>query len=726
MPEDSLLRPTVPTFRRRPPATIGAFEVRAPSNELAGPDGVLRLRPRLMDVLLRLAEAPGEVVPRQVLLDDVWPRRLVADEVLSRTIADLRTALGDDAREARYIETLPKVGYRLIAPVVTAGDAGRARDDAIEAAPFVPVPEPGPAFAASPVAAAPPIRSARRALGSVLAVAAVVVAALLVLQRGTTPATIDLERQLAGAGQFSSDLEMETSPRFSADGTRVAFALGNDERSRIVVQDVATRTRTEFGVPGALLAGPTFFPDGERLAYFRRVGKACDIVERNLATGAERSLLGCDDRPGARFDIAPDGGRLVYASPRAGDAGLRVLELATGTIARITTPASAAGLDVFPRYSPDGKRIAFMRGTAGGREVWLVSAATPGDARMIGAARGLAYGLAWMGPDGPLLVAADFLGFRALNRLDVASGTATLAGARGAQFPDVSRNGDIVYEAASYQADLRLIDVAHPAKPPQKLWPSARYTNYPQFSPDGRRVVFLSNRDNTSSLFVGELGGAARRLPLPAEFVFARAHWSHDGQALYAVRGGVTAGDGPQHGVRIDVATGRVDVLAGLGERVSDVRDAADGRTLYFATLDGPLMQVWQAPADAPDRHTRLPLPLVEDYDIRGGLLAYAEPHQSDLVVCTLPALRCAPAGLPPQDGRTGWALADDALWIGIYGDPGELQRFDLATRVVTTRLPHGPYAIGPNLAIAPDQQLAIVARQEPPAIDLMLARRPR
>src|SRR4051812_6993971 len=118
MPDDSLLRPAVPAFRRHPPARIGAFEVRASSNELAGPGGVIRLRPRLMDVLLRLAASPGNVVPRQVLLDEVWPRRLVADEVLSRTIAELRTALADDAREARYIETLPKVGYRLIAPVI--------------------------------------------------------------------------------------------------------------------------------------------------------------------------------------------------------------------------------------------------------------------------------------------------------------------------------------------------------------------------------------------------------------------------------------------------------------------------------------------------------------------------------------------------------------------------------------------------------------------------------
>ncbi len=73
-----------------------------------------------MDVLLRLAAADGAPVLRQALLDEVWPRRAVNDEVLSRAIADLRTVLGDDARVPRFVETLPKVGYRLVAPVSPA------------------------------------------------------------------------------------------------------------------------------------------------------------------------------------------------------------------------------------------------------------------------------------------------------------------------------------------------------------------------------------------------------------------------------------------------------------------------------------------------------------------------------------------------------------------------------------------------------------------------------
>ena len=79
-----------------------------------------------MALLVRLAQTPGAVVSRETLIDEVWSRRMVNDEVLSRAIADLRGALRDDSRTPRYIETIPKSGYRLIA-AVAAGCQRRAR-----------------------------------------------------------------------------------------------------------------------------------------------------------------------------------------------------------------------------------------------------------------------------------------------------------------------------------------------------------------------------------------------------------------------------------------------------------------------------------------------------------------------------------------------------------------------------------------------------------------------
>ena len=81
----------------------------------------VRLEPKAVEVLTYLASRPGEVVSRAELEDSVWPGALVGYEAVTKTIIKLRKALGDNAREPRYIETIPKRGYQLIAEVRQAG-----------------------------------------------------------------------------------------------------------------------------------------------------------------------------------------------------------------------------------------------------------------------------------------------------------------------------------------------------------------------------------------------------------------------------------------------------------------------------------------------------------------------------------------------------------------------------------------------------------------------------
>ncbi len=66
-------------------------------------------------MLLVLLERPGRLVEKRELLERVWPDAVVTESAMTRVIADLRRALGDAAREARYIETVPTKGYRFIA-----------------------------------------------------------------------------------------------------------------------------------------------------------------------------------------------------------------------------------------------------------------------------------------------------------------------------------------------------------------------------------------------------------------------------------------------------------------------------------------------------------------------------------------------------------------------------------------------------------------------------------
>ncbi len=81
-----------------------------------GPERV-RIEPRSMEVLLALVAGAPEVVPKKELIDAVWGEAFVSDEVLTHAIWDLRRAFGDNASDPEFIQTIPKRGYRLIAPV---------------------------------------------------------------------------------------------------------------------------------------------------------------------------------------------------------------------------------------------------------------------------------------------------------------------------------------------------------------------------------------------------------------------------------------------------------------------------------------------------------------------------------------------------------------------------------------------------------------------------------
>ena len=97
-------------------------------------DGEIRLESKAMQVLVYLVERIGEVVTRNELEEHLWPGRFVTDDAVTSAVGKLRRAFGDDARQPQVIETVPKIGYRFIAPVTPVTDAGAAGSIKIEAA----------------------------------------------------------------------------------------------------------------------------------------------------------------------------------------------------------------------------------------------------------------------------------------------------------------------------------------------------------------------------------------------------------------------------------------------------------------------------------------------------------------------------------------------------------------------------------------------------------------
>lgn len=99
---------------------IGDRLVEPARNRICSAEGETPVEPKVMAVLLCLAERAGEVVSRQTLYDAVWGKTIVSDQALTNCISELRQALGDDRAKPGYIETVPKRGYRLVALVRAA------------------------------------------------------------------------------------------------------------------------------------------------------------------------------------------------------------------------------------------------------------------------------------------------------------------------------------------------------------------------------------------------------------------------------------------------------------------------------------------------------------------------------------------------------------------------------------------------------------------------------
>jgi DNA-binding winged helix-turn-helix (wHTH) protein/Tol biopolymer transport system component len=698
--------------RRREPFRLGDLEVRPDSGEVHGPRGTIRLRPLLVQILVRLAAEPGEVVRRETLLEEVWPRRMVNDEVLSRAIAELRTALGDDARAPRYIETLPKIGYRLSANV---GEVEKASSRQEPVARSQEERRSGFSWLLAPGAWLP-------ALLITLVLAA---AALFLWSPWRSPASADLVPRVAAARVFTSDPALEVGPRFSPDGKQVAFALGQGASSRIVIQAVDTSSRRFVGDGADLRLTPIFFPDARRIAYWKRAAGTCSIVEHDLASGDEKALLDCALSPRARFDLSRDGTRIVFAGQahREQPAGLWIQELRTGAApVALTSPQAGAGDDLLPRFSPDGARVIFFRGNESHRQAWVVETGGSRSARAIGPHEGLVYGAAWLGENGPVIVAADWLGFRALNLLDLESGAATLLGARGARFPDVGTGGRIAWEHAEYSANFFL---ARPGAEPAMLWRSTRYSGQAEFSPDGRQVAFASNRDGTDAIYVAALDGPARRVAFGEAWRYSRPHWSADGSAVYATRVAV-GGRGPaaSEAVRIPASGGPIEVLAATGA-AADIRESRDGKWLYSAVPAANALSLWRAPRGQPGASQRLPLPPVSHFHMNGDWLVFAQPQLSRLTACRLESLACAPLAVELEpDGLYHWAIGPRSLYVRLR-ERGNfvVAVHDIASGERRGTLPLAPSGAGSSIAVAPDEGSLLIAQEEGPTVDLMLAR---
>ena len=539
-----------------------------------------------MAVLTHLAARAGEVVTRAELLDAVWGGTVVQEEALTQAVSQLRRALDDDPRAPTIIETIPKQGYRLLAPVTAA------------------TPATAPAATAAPGEALPAPAVRRRTRPAVALAAGVLlvaaaaggVAALRGRDRAPAIAVAWQERPLTTLpGE-------EGWPALSPDGSLVAFAAREPGegafRLRLLRPATGELLPLDAG-PGEQMQ-PAWSPDGERLAFARQDTdgwRLCVVA----AMGGPVSELSPVHWAVGGHDWSPDGRQIVYSAKDRQEEPMRLrrLAVADGSTALLTDPEQLSRGDTWPRFSPDGAELAFVRSDRGSlREVVVMPADGGGRGpRRVATGFSTAGGLDWAADGASLVLSATWRGPYELWRVPLDGGPPAPLPAKGHRVlhPDCGRDGSLVYVDSVLDTDLQVLRLDDAATPAVTVAPSTRLDTGGRFSPDGRSVLFVSERSGARELWLLDRDtGAVRQVSAIAGDALRKPRWSPDGRRV-AVN--VTR-DGLLQVVVVDVATGLQRQVTPGGGHHRLGHWSRDGQWLYWSRESGSRWQVGRVRTD--------------------------------------------------------------------------------------------------------------------------------
>ena len=409
----------------------------------------------------------------------------------------------------------------------------------------------------------------------------------------------------------------EGQPAFSPDGNQVAFSWDGDKQDNldIYVKLIGSPTPLRLTHDPLPEFSPAWSPDGGSIAFLRApptgASDRAALVLIPAIGGPERKVtelrLGFGvGSGGAKPDWSPDG-KWVAVSDRYGDDErfqIYLVEVESGKRRRMTAPPQGVMGDAFPAFSRDGKHLAFVRRTGTTTTQIYVSdlsgdLTAKGEPRLITHENRINLDPVWTSDGKDIVYASAATNLSSLWRIP-ASGSGVprpLSFGENGAGPAISRNGRrLAFERDMNDVNiwrLDLTDLRSTAKAASFI-ASTRLDSNPQYSPDGRRVAFASDRaghmeiwtadyDGSNPVQITNLGGANAGTP----------RWSPDGQRI--------AFDWNASG-HFEIYT--VSVEGGGPQRMTDLSaDCAipsyshDGKWLYFTCRHSGRFEIMRAPS---------------------------------------------------------------------------------------------------------------------------------
>jgi len=359
-----------------------AFRVDAKNRLLLRDGEVVPLTAKIFELLLVFVENHGRLLTKDELMQRVWQQNFVEEGNLTRNVSTLRKALGEDAKSHQYIVTVPRYGYKFVAPVkevretpaITTIAEQTVSTTVIEEEISLPAIMPAPRILSSTAEERKSRKLSFWAAGIVAAVLLVAVAGLYWVRSPESRQPPLVARPL------TTDPGFEGMPSLSPDGNYVAFIAGGGELHKdydLYVKQIGGGQPLRLTSGPAVEEFPAWSPDGRLIAFVRAKGDKLDVVLIPPIGGPERKVaeIAAPDESQSIFSWNPpylswsaDSKYLVTADSLSWGkpSGLVVLSVATGEKRQLTQPPQAQN-DGNPAVSPDGRTLAFVRVISIGR-----------------------------------------------------------------------------------------------------------------------------------------------------------------------------------------------------------------------------------------------------------------------------------------------------------------------------------------------------------------------
>ncbi len=630
----------------------------------------LPLEPKAFETLVFLLNNSGRLVDKNELLNAVWKDTFVTPNALTRVIASLRRALGDDAKDAKYIETVKTRGYRFIAEVEIKNNEVCEESGLAERS--------GPGERLVVRDEEPAASSMRRQSALLFGALALflISSALLWIARKR----IDVVGVIKTT-QLTTSALTDIYPVFSPDGGAVAYCSMRNGRFEIFVRGLASGSREiQVTSDGSDNIQPAWSPDGKMIAFHSRMRGGIWTIPAFGGLARQIADFGADPC------YSPDGEWIVFQSVGPVDLSqtayaalapstLWIVSSLGGETRSLTRKGAPGGGHGAPSWSPDGKRIVFVTYDIQKSELWSVSP----DGSSLKLIRGGSHVYDPVySPDGKYIYASVGAKNFLLWRIPISPETGSPIGEpvevintgsalmrHLAIAPDGKR---IAYSSLSMANNIGSVTISS-----QTMEAAGEHTlltqdtnrrkSSPSFSPDGKTIAYSVWRIGAGGeIWLMDTDGGNQR-QLTAELA-GPPNWLPEGDRVALVSRSETA-------LRlwtVNISSGKQAIIPGEHFKASLGKLSPDGAQFAFNNNQGGAMNIWAAPvAGGPARQ------LTFDHELMGfpcwsrdgKFIAFEVKRGADTHIAVIPSGGGAHDQLTDEAGQSwpgGWAPDGDKI----------------------------------------------------------------